>query len=50
MGYIGDLEGWFENVTNIRCCVLTKETKIGTNVSKCEILKVAKLERLIGNN
>ena len=36
-------------MTKILCCKFTIDTKIGTNVSKGEILKVANLEGYIGN-
>jgi hypothetical protein len=36
-------------MTIILCCKFTIDTKIGTHVSKGEILKVAQLEGYIGN-
>ena len=36
-------------MTKIACYIFTIDTKIGINVSKGEILKVAKLEGYIGN-
>ena len=43
MGYIGNLGGWFQNMTNTLCSAQGIATKLGQNVSKGCILKVLKL-------
>ena len=43
MGYIGNFEGWFQDMTNNLCSAYRIAPKIGQNVSNRRKLKVTKL-------